>query len=62
MSKGSCRISAVDHEGRNFPEDVRESDFVVLPPGVPHHIQALDEGVEFLLVFPDGAVRCLCRG
>jgi hypothetical protein len=27
---------------------------VVFPRGVPHHIQALGDGVEFLLVFDDG--------
>ncbi|MFI6263602.1 oxalate decarboxylase family bicupin [Micromonospora sp. NPDC051006] len=52
---GSCRISAVDQEGRNFVDDVRAGDLWFFPRGVPHHIQALDEGVEFLLVFDDGA-------
>ncbi|MEV4758435.1 oxalate decarboxylase family bicupin [Micromonospora sp. NPDC049559] len=51
---GSCRISAVDQEGRNFLDDVRKGDLWFFPKGVPHHIQALDEGVEFLLVFDDG--------
>ncbi|MFI5914728.1 oxalate decarboxylase family bicupin [Dactylosporangium sp. NPDC051541] len=51
---GSCRIGAVDQEGRNFLEDVRKGDLWFFPHGVPHHIQALDEGVEFLLVFDDG--------
>ncbi|WBC14246.1 oxalate decarboxylase family bicupin [Micromonospora sp. WMMA1998] len=52
---GSCRIGAVDQEGRNFLDDVRQGDLWFFPHGVPHHIQALDEGVEFLLVFDDGA-------
>jgi oxalate decarboxylase len=52
---GSCRISAVDQEGRRFLDDVRKGDLWFFPKGVPHHIQALDEGVEFLLVFDDGA-------
>ncbi|MEU4679343.1 oxalate decarboxylase family bicupin [Micromonospora sp. NPDC023737] len=52
--RGSCRISAVDQEGRNFIDDVRAGDLWFFPRGVPHHIQALDEGVEFLLVFDDG--------
>ncbi|WP_433220324.1 oxalate decarboxylase family bicupin [Dactylosporangium sp. CS-047395] len=51
---GSCRIGAVDQEGRNFLEDVEKGDLWFFPRGVPHHIQALDEGVEFLLVFDDG--------
>jgi oxalate decarboxylase len=54
VSKDSCRISAVDQEGRNFLEDVCQGDLWFFPQGIPHHIQALDEGVEFLLVFPDG--------
>ncbi|MCW3840908.1 oxalate decarboxylase family bicupin [Micromonospora yasonensis] len=52
---GSCRIGAVDHEGRNFLEDVQQGDLWFFPKGVPHHIQALADGVEFLLVFDDGA-------
>ncbi|GAA4250276.1 oxalate decarboxylase family bicupin [Dactylosporangium darangshiense] len=52
--QGSCRIGAVDQEGRNFLEDVEQGDLWFFPKGVPHHIQALDEGVEFLLVFDDG--------
>ncbi|GAB3978473.1 cupin domain-containing protein [Plantactinospora veratri] len=52
---GSCRIGAVDQEGRNFLDDVSQGDLWFFPKGVPHHIQALDDGVEFLLVFDDGA-------
>ncbi|MFK3983129.1 oxalate decarboxylase family bicupin [Micromonospora sp. NPDC050397] len=52
---GSCRISAVDQEGRNFLDDVQQGDLWFFPKGVPHHIQALADGVEFLLVFDDGA-------
>ncbi|MCD9586652.1 MULTISPECIES: oxalate decarboxylase family bicupin [Streptomyces] len=52
--EGKCRISAVDQEGRNFLEDVSAGDLWFFPQGIPHHIQALDEGVEFLLVFNDG--------
>ena len=54
VSQGSARISAVDQEGRNFLEDVSAGDLWFFPKGIPHHIQALDEGVEFLLVFDDG--------
>ncbi|GAA3765657.1 oxalate decarboxylase [Plantactinospora mayteni] len=52
---GSCRIGAVDQEGRNFLDDVSQGDLWFFPKGIPHHIQALDDGVEFLLVFDDGA-------
>ncbi|WP_329080771.1 MULTISPECIES: cupin domain-containing protein [unclassified Streptosporangium] len=53
--EGGCRIGAVDQEGRNFLEDVEKGDLWFFPKGVPHYIQALEEGVEFLLVFDDGA-------
>ncbi|MET8233370.1 cupin domain-containing protein [Micromonospora sp. NPDC005298] len=52
--KGSARIAAVDQEGRNFLEDVKEGDLWYFPAGIPHHIQAFEEGIEFLLVFDDG--------
>ncbi|MFC4013637.1 oxalate decarboxylase family bicupin [Nonomuraea purpurea] len=52
--EGSCRIGAVDQEGRNFLDDVQRGDLWFFPKGVPHYIQALEEGVEFLLVFDDG--------
>jgi oxalate decarboxylase len=52
---GSCRIGAVDQEGRNFLDDVQQGDLWFFPKGIPHHIQALGEGVEFLLVFDDGS-------
>ncbi|MBQ0902529.1 cupin domain-containing protein [Micromonospora sp. U21] len=55
VAHGGARISAVDQEGRNFLDDVRAGDLWFFPQGVPHHIQALDEGVEFLPVFDDGA-------
>jgi oxalate decarboxylase len=53
--EGSCRIGAVDQEGRNFLDDVEKGDLWIFPKGVPHYIHALEEGVEFLLVFDDGA-------
>ncbi|MCW2765761.1 MAG: oxalate decarboxylase [Nocardioides sp.] len=52
--EGSCRIGAVDQEGRNFLDEVSEGDLWFFPKGIPHYIQALDKGVEFLLVFDDG--------
>ncbi|EAW14256.1 putative oxalate decarboxylase [Aspergillus clavatus NRRL 1] len=51
---GSCRIQAVNENGETFIDDVKEGDVWFFPPGVPHSIQALDPGVEFLLVFDDG--------
>ena len=55
MLAGRARITAVDAEGRNFITDVGEGDLWFFPAGIPHSIQALREGCEFLLVFDDGA-------
>ncbi|GCB27764.1 oxalate decarboxylase OxdC [Aspergillus awamori] len=52
---GSCRIEAVNENGQTFVDDVSAGDVWFFPPGVPHSIQALDSGVEFLLIFDDGS-------
>jgi oxalate decarboxylase len=55
MIKGRARLTAVDHEGRTFQDDVAEGDLWNFPTGIPHSIQGLEEdGCEFLLVFDDG--------
>ncbi len=54
MLLGHARITAVDQHGRNFVDDVGEGDIWYFPAGVPHSIQGLDDGCEFLLVFDDG--------
>ncbi len=54
MIAGQARVSGVDAEGRNFLEDVGPGDLWYFPAGIPHHIQGLAEGTEFLLVFDDG--------
>jgi oxalate decarboxylase len=51
---GSCRISRLDEEGRLFIDDVSVGDLWYFPAGLPHSIQALADGVEFLLVFDSG--------
>ena len=51
---GSCRISILDEEGRLFLDDVSVGDLWYFPAGLPHSIQALGDGVEFLLVFDSG--------
>ncbi|MGH2796836.1 MAG: oxalate decarboxylase family bicupin [Solirubrobacterales bacterium] len=55
MIAGSARITVVDPQGRNFVEDVGVGDLWYFPAGLPHSIQGLAEGCEFLLVFDDGA-------
>jgi oxalate decarboxylase len=54
MIAGSCRISILDEAGRLFIDDVGVGDLWYFPSGLPHSIQALDEGCEFLLVFDSG--------
>lgn len=54
MLLGRARITSVDQEGRNFIADVGPGDLWYFPPGIPHSIQGLEEGCEFLLVFDDG--------
>jgi oxalate decarboxylase len=54
MLAGTARITAVDAQGRNFIDDVGVGDLWNFPAGIPHSIQGLDEGCEFLLVFDDG--------
>jgi oxalate decarboxylase len=51
---GRCRITAVDEQGRSFVDDVGEGDLWNFPSVIPHSIQGLEEGVEFLLVFDNG--------
>jgi oxalate decarboxylase len=54
MLAGRARITAIDPQGRNFIDDVEVGDLWNFPAGVPHSIQGLEEGCEFLLVFDSG--------
>lgn len=51
---GGVRVSAMNQNGETFVDDLRAGDLWYFPTGVPHSIQATDEGVEFLLVFSQG--------
>jgi len=52
---GTCRITSVDEEGRNFLSDTGVGDLWYFPSGIPHSLQGVGEdGCEFLLVFDDG--------
>jgi oxalate decarboxylase len=55
MLVGRARITAVDQDGHNFVGDVGVGDLWYFPAGIPHSIQGLEEGCEFLLVFDDGS-------
>lgn len=54
MLAGRARITAVDDQGRTFIDDVGVGDLWNFPSVIPHSIQGLEEGCEFLLVFDDG--------
>ena len=54
MLGGQARITAIDPQGRNFIDDVGVGDLWNFPAGIPHSIQGLEEGCEFLLAFDDG--------
>lgn len=51
---GSARVTSVDQDGRNFIGDIFPGDLWFFPAGIPHTIQGLENGCEFLLVFNDG--------
>ena len=55
MLAGRCRITCIDPDGRNFIDDLGVGDLWNFRSGLPHSIQALEEGCEFLIVFDDGA-------
>ncbi|QOS78073.1 oxalate decarboxylase family bicupin [Paenibacillus sp. JNUCC31] len=55
MIWGTARITSVDQQGRNFIADVGTGDLWFFPKGLPHSIQGLADGCEFLLVFDDGS-------
>jgi len=54
MLKGTARVTSVDAQGRTYIDDVAEGDGWNFPSGIPHSIQALGDGCEFLLVFDSG--------
>lgn len=52
---GTVRLNAVNEAGQTFTDNLQAGDVWFFPAGVPHSIQAFEEGVEFLLVFDDGS-------
>jgi oxalate decarboxylase len=54
MIAGSARITLLDDMGRLFVDDLGPGDLWYFPSGLPHSIQGLDEGCEFLIVFDNG--------
>ena len=55
VTKGVCRITTIDGEGRANVEDVREGGLWYFPAGLPHSLQGVGEdGCEFILCFDNG--------
>ena len=54
IMKGCVRVSAINDEGQSFIDDACAGDVWFFPAGIPHSIQAFEEGCEFLLVFDNG--------
>lgn len=52
--RGSVRVMSMNDDGENFVDDLVAGDVWFFPSGIPHAIQALDQGSEFLLVFDQG--------
>ncbi|PCH34965.1 Bicupin oxalate decarboxylase/oxidase [Wolfiporia cocos MD-104 SS10] len=52
--EGRVRITGIDYGGLYFEEDVKKGDLWFFPRGVPHSLQGLEGGCEFLLIFDDG--------
>lgn len=52
--RGCVRVAAINDESQTFTDDLCAGDVWFFPAGVPHSIQALADGVEFLLVFDQG--------
>ena len=52
--QGRVRLTVVDSGRHVVVDDLEPGDVWLIPPGVPHSIQGLAEGTEFLLVFDDG--------
>ncbi len=53
MLVGNVRVTSVDENGRYFIDDLVAGDLWNFEAGLPHSIQALDQGCEFLLVFSE---------
>jgi len=53
MLKGNARVTALNENGESFIDDIKAGDLWDFEAGIPHSIQALDQGCEFLLFFSE---------
>lgn len=51
---GTVRLTTIDPQGNLSIDDLAPGDVWLIPAGIPHSIQGLEDGTEFLLVFDDG--------
>ncbi|KQV78121.1 cupin domain-containing protein [Rhizobium sp. Root1220] len=51
---GTARLTVVDPDGNVSIDDLTTGDMWLVPAGIPHAIQGMEDGTEFLLVFDDG--------
>ena len=55
MTRGKCRVTTIDTEGRPSVDDVEEGDLWYFPAGRPHSLQGLGPtGCEFIIAFDSG--------
>ncbi len=55
ITQGRVRFTVVDENRGVFVDDLKVGDMWLVPAGIPHSIQALEEGCEFVLVFDNGS-------
>ena len=53
--QGNVRLTVVDENRGVFIDDLKVGDMWLVPAGIPHSIQGLEGGCEFLLVFDNGS-------
>jgi oxalate decarboxylase len=53
--QGNVRLTIVDEDRHVSVDDLQPGDMWLVPAGIPHAIQGLEGGCEFILVFDDGA-------
>jgi oxalate decarboxylase/phosphoglucose isomerase-like protein (cupin superfamily) len=52
---GGARVTAIDEMGRTFIADCAPGEGWIFPKNIPHSIQGLHEGCEFLMLFDKGS-------
>lgn len=53
--EGGARVTAIDERGRSFIADCKPGEGWIFPANIPHSIQGLKDGCEFLMLFDKGS-------